>query len=224
MLLSAKCFFQGEFAQARSYAERGLALFDPQQHQALIYLYGENPQVMCSCWAALALWYLGYPDQALERISQALRLAQDFAHPYDLTSTLFWASFLHQSRAEVQRAREQLEVLLPLTREHRIPHTEALGIGLRGWALSEQGQREDSIAEIQQSMAGSHALGHMMGRPYFLSLLANAYSKTGQAAKAMEVLTEAIKLGQTTGEGMQLAEMHRLKGELTLQSTVQSPQ
>jgi DNA-binding winged helix-turn-helix (wHTH) protein/predicted ATPase len=223
MLLSAKCFFQGEFAQAQRYAEHGLALFDAQQHQALIFLYGENPQVMCSCWAALALWYLGYPDQAQGRISHALRLAQEFAHPYDLTSTLFWAAFLHHCRREIQRAGEQLEVLLPLTREHRIPHTEALGTGLWGSVLSEQGQREEGMAQIQQSMVATHALGHVMGRPYFLTLLAEASSKAGQVAEGTQMLTEALKLGQSTGEGMQLAEIYRLKGELTLQSKVQGP-
>jgi len=222
MLLSAKCFFQGEFTQARNYTEHGLSLYDPQQHQELMFLYGENPQVMCLCWAALVLWYLGYPDQALTRMSQARHVAQEHAHPYDLTSTLFWGAFLHQCRREVQRAREQLEILFPLTQGHEIPHTGALGKVLWGWVLSEQGQREESIIQITQSMAGSQAMGHVMGQPYFLSLLAEAYSKVGQVAQGEDMLTKAIRRSQSTGEGMQLAELYRLKGELTLQLKVES--
>ena len=62
-----------------------------------------------------------------------------------------------------------------------------------------------------------------MNRPYFLALLAEAYEKAGQIEKGLTVLAEALDAVDKTGERYCEAELHRLKGELTLkQSRVQS--
>ena len=71
-------FWLGEFVAAREHVEQGIALYDSQQHRSLAFLYGGyDPGVACLCWAALTLWHLGYPDQALKRSHEALTLAQD---------------------------------------------------------------------------------------------------------------------------------------------------
>lgn len=64
-VLGDTLFWLGEFAAAREHAEQGIALYDPQQHRSLAFLYGGyDPGVGCLCKAALNLWHLGYPDQA----------------------------------------------------------------------------------------------------------------------------------------------------------------
>ena len=65
--LGSTLFCLGEFAAARAHLEQGIALYDPQQHRSHAFLYGQDPGVMCLSYAALVLWYLGYPDQALQR-------------------------------------------------------------------------------------------------------------------------------------------------------------
>src|SRR5262249_2584588 len=57
----------GELTSGLEHLEQGIALYDPQQHRALAFLYGEDPGMVCRSWAAWALWCLGYPHQALER-------------------------------------------------------------------------------------------------------------------------------------------------------------
>ncbi len=57
----------------------------------------------------------------------------------------------------------------------------------------------------------------------FLILLAEAYKKGGQAEEGLRVLAEAHDHVDKTGERYYEAELYRLKGELTLQSEVQSP-
>ena len=56
----------GAFAAAHEHLEQGRALYDAQQHRSLALLYGDNPGVTCHSFAALALWFRGYPDQALQ--------------------------------------------------------------------------------------------------------------------------------------------------------------
>jgi predicted ATPase len=222
MNLGGNWFFQGEFSQAHSHAQQGLSLYDPRQHRTLIFLYGDDPQVLCLCWAALALWYLGYPAQALDKIYQALRTAQELAHPFGLAFALFWTAFLHQARGEVQSVQEQTEALMVLTQEHEIPQFSAMGAILHGWALTEQGHEEEGIAQLQRSLADLRATRQELGRPYFLALLAEAYSKRGRGEEGLAVLTEALEITRNTGECMHQAELYRLKGTRTLQSKVQS--
>ena len=57
--------YLGEFAAARAHFEQGIALYDRQQHRAHAFRYGQDPGVICHAYAALTLWWLGYPEQAL---------------------------------------------------------------------------------------------------------------------------------------------------------------
>ena len=49
---------------------------------------GQDPGVACQSYACLALWFLGYPDQALKRSQEALTLAQELSHPFSLAFAL----------------------------------------------------------------------------------------------------------------------------------------
>ena len=52
-----------------------VARYDPKQHHALAFLYSYDAGVAARSFGSLALWYLGYPDQALKESREALTLA-----------------------------------------------------------------------------------------------------------------------------------------------------
>jgi predicted ATPase len=223
MNLSGNLFFQGEFAQSLTHAEQGLALYDPQQHRTLIFLHGDDPEVTCGCWAALALWYLGYPDQALEKISKTLRSARDFMHPFGLSFALFWSVFIHQLRGETESVEEQTNELLIVTREHGIPQFRAMGKIMRGWVLATHRDYEEGLAQLQSGLESLQAARQGLGRPYFLGLLAETYRVREQWNEARQVVNEALDIISKSGEAMHEAELYRLKGELLLRPQSQIP-
>ena len=59
--------------------------------------------------------------------------------------------------------------------------------------------------------------------PDSLALLAAVYKSRGQAEEGLQVVVEALARVDKTGGREWEAELHRLKGTLTLQSYVQSP-
>jgi tetratricopeptide (TPR) repeat protein len=69
-------FHLGEFGAAQVHLEQSLALYDAQRHHSLVLLYGIEPGVFSLSYAALVLWHLGYPDQALQKSDAACSLAQ----------------------------------------------------------------------------------------------------------------------------------------------------
>ena len=59
------CTCPGELTALRTHSEQGIALYDPQQHPRSPF-FMDDPRVAGLSLAAWALWYLGYPDQALQ--------------------------------------------------------------------------------------------------------------------------------------------------------------
>ena len=58
------------------------------------------------------------------------------------------------------------------------------------------------------------ATGIRTFRAMFLTLLAEAYGKAGQADHGLSVMAEALALAEKTGERFYEVESHRIKGEL----------
>src|SRR5262249_1680833 len=111
---------------------------------------------------------------------------------------------------------EQAEALIALSKEQGFAFREAGGIIYRGWVLSEQGQREEGIAQIRNGLAAWRATGAGISLPRHLALLAEAYEKVGQVEEGFTVLAEALGIVDKTGERTYEAELYRLKGELLL--------
>jgi predicted ATPase len=173
---------------------------------------------------ALALWCLGYPEQALRRSHEALTLAQDLSHPFSLAFALSQAAHLHHFRREALAVHERAEAVRALARAQGFSRWDAFGTSLGGWALAVQGQRDEGIAQLRQGLAAWQAAGQALGQLSMLALLAETYGQAGQAEAGLRVLAEAPALMDTTGERFQEAEVWRLQGELLLAQAGAQPQ
>jgi predicted ATPase len=86
--LGTTLFHLGAVAAAYTHFAQGMALYDPQQHRAYAFLYGEDVGVACCSRAAWTLWLLGYPDQGLAQSQAAVALAQQIAYPLGVSFAL----------------------------------------------------------------------------------------------------------------------------------------
>src|SRR5262249_17721314 len=152
--------------------EQGIALYDSRQHRSLAFLFGVDPGVNCLSLAPLALWCLGYPAQALKRGCEVLTLAQELAHPFSLGWALVAGTWFQQYCRETQVVQERAEAVIALSTEQGFPFWLACETILRGWALAEQGQGEEGIAQIRQGLDAMRATGAEFVRSYWLALLA----------------------------------------------------
>jgi predicted ATPase len=214
-LASFHCLL-GEFPVARTHADQGMARYDRQQHHTYVAHYGGDLGVTCTIYAALALWCLGYPGQARQRMQDALTLAQEHAHPHTLAFALSYASWLQLWRREPQQTQSWATQTLPVATEQGFPQWAALATGSRGWALMMQGQAVAGLAQLQQGLDAWPAIGAEISQPVWLGLLAEAYRHAGQPAAGLPRLAEALTLVDATGECLCEAELYRLQGELPL--------
>ena len=159
-------FWLGELALARTHLEQSIALYDRQQDRSLAFRYGHDPSVMCRSYLAYVLWWLGYPDQALQWHHEMLMLAQELAHPLSLAYALASASGLHQLRREAPAVQKRAEAAMALSREQGFPYWLAIGTVRRGWALAAQGQGGEGMQQIQQGIAAWRATGAELNRTW----------------------------------------------------------
>jgi class 3 adenylate cyclase/predicted ATPase/DNA-binding winged helix-turn-helix (wHTH) protein len=215
-MLGQTLLYLGELSRALEELDRARAVYDPHQHRPQVTLAEQDPGVTCLAQGAHALWYLGYPEQALQRSQAALALARDLAHPFSLVWALSWAASLHGLRREYRIALEYAESSVALATEQGFAQWGAQGVILRGWARAMLGQHDAGIAQIQQGLAAYQSTGAALFRPLFLTLLAEGYHSAGQATEGLRVLADAMDVVDRTAERFYEAEIYRLQGELLL--------
>jgi predicted ATPase len=218
LMLGMTSFFIGDFIPAREYFEQSIALYNPQQHHAHAFLYGLDPGVTCLSYAALVLWCLGYPDQALKRSQEAITLAQQLSHPYSLCMALINTAMFQRYCRDGQTVQKHAEKVVAISTEHGFAEWLTFADIFRGWALAEQGQVQEGIAQLRRGLdAYRGPIGAESVVPWSLSLLAEAYGKGRHVEEGLDTLAEALGMMQRIGERVEEAEVYWVKGVLTLQ-------
>ena len=206
----------GEFCLALEHFEKALLLYDPERHYDDSFRYTQNPGVATRCFAAWTLWFLGQPDEALDRILEALTLAYKLSEPHGLAHAFLFAAILHQLRREERMAQEYAEAAIDVASEHGLVMYQAQATITRGWALVEQGRTEEAIEQMRRGFAAYEATDTKLLRPHFLALLAEVLGKAGQPEEGLHALEESLEVVQRNGDASYLAEVYRIKGELLL--------
>jgi predicted ATPase len=129
------------------------------------------------------------------------------------------AAIFYQFRQEVSAVQAHAEATIRVAQEQGFPLYMATGAILRGWVLAQQGRAQEGIEQLHQGLIAFQATGGEIWRPYFLTLLAEAYGTMGQPETGLTALTEALMLVDTTGERWYESECYRLKGALLLQQS-----
>jgi predicted ATPase len=220
--LGSILFFHGELVSAHMHFERGTALNEVEQNYIQASGDRMNTSVTCLCYLAWTLWLLGYPDQALHRIDEALTLAQQSSHTFSLAVALHYAAVLRLARREARLAQQLAEETIEFSRMHGFAQWSVGGIFIRGGALIEQGLVEAGIAQLRQAQAAWRAMGKELAQTHIFVRLAEACLQGKRVEEGLQVLTEALHFIHESGERYLEVEVYRLKGALLLQQDTRS--
>jgi DNA-binding winged helix-turn-helix (wHTH) protein/predicted ATPase len=220
MALGVSSFYLGEVAVAHTHLQRSLSLYDSQPPHAHVFPSGQDLGVLALTYDAMALWMLGYPNQARERARQALHLAQELSQPWTSAAAVGYATVIDALCGNWLAVHEQAGVAIQLATEQGFHQWVARATMLRGLALAERGQRADGLAQMRQGMAIWRATGQQLGQPFWLALLAEQYGKAAQVEEGQHLLSEALAATHTKELRVWEAELHRLQGELLLRHAV----
>jgi tetratricopeptide (TPR) repeat protein len=130
--LGSTWMWLGTLPAARQHLEEGIARYTPDQRRTPAFRMGQDLGVGCRVNAARTLWLLGYPDQAVTRVHDALALAHELSHPYSLAWAQSHAAMVYQFRSDVPAVYEHAEAAVTLSTEQGFPLWAAYGTSLRG--------------------------------------------------------------------------------------------
>jgi class 3 adenylate cyclase/predicted ATPase len=205
-------FFRGEPIRSLRHCESGKVLYLPHLHQSHVSLHGgHDPGVCARMVSACDEWMIGHSDKGLHVLGDALRLAEELAHSYSRLMVLQFAAIFHLFRREIPTAMAYLDAADALAAEQRL--SPFLNSSILHSALAMAENRADAaVANIREGMKIGQASNLM--RPYYLGLLAEALAAAGDEEGARETISNALSMGETSGERWWEAELCRLRGEL----------
>jgi predicted ATPase len=209
-------FYLGALPAARLHLEEASARYTPAQRRAPVFRMGVDPGVASRAFAAMTLWLLGYPAQALARLHEALALVHELSHPFSLAYARCWATYVYQFCRDVPAVHEQAEAAVALATEQGFPLWVAVGTSLRGWTLAMQGRGEEGMTQLRQGIASFRATGAAVVVPYFCTMLADVCDHLGHTEDGLQALAEAHTLVEQQEERWWEAEIYRLRGVLLL--------
>lgn len=209
--------YRGDFSGARNTCADVIAQFDERERTAaLAKLIGEDPGITCRCYLSLALWQLGFADQALELNRQTVDLGRSIDHLYSLEYALHHAGWLYQHCRLGTQTQVAAEEQVQIASEQGFLFWQATGTLYTAGGLLLQGRIERGLPLLEKGLQAYRATGALLGLPYYLSMLAEACLRVGRFAEAGKALSEAMALADKNDERFQEAELCRLKGELLL--------
>jgi predicted ATPase len=213
-IVSTALFTIGDYPAVFSHAQRAVALYVPEQHHALAFQFGQDIGVSALCYYTLALWHLGYPDQASNAARETLRNARQSAHAHTIAYAVFHLGIKAALERNVDEIAECSNELIALAREHGLGQWSGWGLIMQGWALAQRGQGPISVDRVRQGLTVSRETGARTFEPIFLGLLAESLALIGATEEGLAIIAEALAMAKASGQNGNNAELYRLQGEL----------
>jgi predicted ATPase len=204
----------GDFQSSANHFEETIRLSGSKEKPLLYNLYMVEPQVASLLLLSWDLWFMGYPDQSLSRVLEALALAQDFGHPYTVAFAHYMTSVVHLLRGDAARALESAERSFEMSQEQRFSLYVTLSRISRGRALGDLGRLGEARAEIELGIdeARHSGVGYML--PMMESWLAEVHAKAGENETALSIVEGTLSnIGDVTGRAWE-AELHRQRAQI----------
>jgi serine/threonine protein kinase/tetratricopeptide (TPR) repeat protein len=206
----------GELTKTVEHAKEMNALYDPDQHGFLAYIFGFDLGVINRGFGSWALWFLGYPNQARKDFDLAMEHAYRSGHPHTIAFFLVGACEMDWFLGDKEAGDRHLEELARISDEKGFVYWQAHAVFYEGEKLALEGKVEEGIAQMRQGLDMIKATGIQTCFTRLLARMADACLKTGQIDEGLTAIDEASEVRCKFDERYMEAEHYRLKGELLL--------
>jgi class 3 adenylate cyclase/predicted ATPase len=223
LTLAISLIFSGDYRAGLPHFETAASLYRPDEHRDSAFSYGQDIGVSAFVTLSLALWHRGYPDRSARAADRALAYSRELGHAHTFAYALALAGQAAVLARDVATACAYGNDCVALTSEHGLSHWGTYGRILQGWADAQRGEATKGIARIRDGMAAYEATGARVYTPLFLTLLGEALALSGKPEEALTALDGASAKAAGSGVRGWDAEIHRLRGELTLRLPHRDP-
>ena len=205
-------FYAGDFISAAREAEIGARHHHREASIEFAKITQQNSGPLNLAYHGMALWLLGFADQAFARHRESLRLAEDLKHLFTLQMTTWKFGQTYDLAGMGDKAVEYGGRVRRIAEEQGFAFWVALGMGCEGVGHKHLGRYDESIESLKAALAQLEATGSFILFPKYRGHLADSLWQTGQRDAALKQLDQAFA-DQSGGEYFMHAELLRLRGD-----------
>jgi len=211
----------GRPAVTLTHLQQGQALYDRQQHDQHALAYGGHDAGAC-CHGNLGLtwWLLGYPDKALGHIRFAASLAAQLSQTLTTVITLGYGALVYWLQVDHAATAETAEAVVTLCNEKGLPGYSLDAEILLARARIEQAGSSEVLDALHLRLVSPKRARAAARHTSCACLLAEAFGSAGRPHRGLETLAS---LSREQRETFFAPEVHRLEGELLLQTNLKPP-
>jgi predicted ATPase len=217
LVLGANTGFRDSFRDGLEILDKGIVLFEREQHSLQPFQLGNNPGIVCYTSSAFFLWWLGFPDRAVDRADRAIELVTKLNHPFTTAYALFHTGSLHMWRGEMELANERALTMFEVAKEHGFQIWESLATMLHGATQMILGKPEEGLTKIEQGFEFYQRLNSPpVFYPQLTAMRAVAFAQAGRPTEGLKLLDGLLKDVDEKRLLRELSPQLLLKGELLL--------
>ena len=213
--LGLAAYWRGDFVEARTHYERGLAARDPNPDPKVRDGFGDD-RTWASAIFAVIMWQLGEVERARELIESAARRAAEIGHIGGIADVLFWKSYLEIWRDDPLATLSAAEALETVARKHGLPQWLSEAELHLSWARARINDPMAGAAQVRQVLTAFVDQDIRVNLGFYTGLLAQLEAETLGPESALARVDEAFRLSNQVEHRCSLPFLHRLRGEILL--------
>ena len=208
-------FFQGDYAHAFEHMQIGLAMYDRELHESLSVHYGIHDTASCALYeGALALWNMGFLDQAREREARSIALAQQLTLPANVADAYSYAALFYHLLRDPARTEQFAEPALHISEEKCYPFTTILSAVPLGWSLAMQGKMAEGLTLAAKGLKDANDTEMRLHYSQLAVMVAEILIAARRYGEAVELLNDAIERFEKYRDLLCAPDLWRLKASV----------
>jgi predicted ATPase/DNA-binding winged helix-turn-helix (wHTH) protein len=204
--------FSGDLGSSRTELESVTKLVLHSQQSSI--LLGYDPHYRSIVALARTLWLQGYPDQAAERITEAVKASEATGHSAALALVLAGAGTVSLWRGDLDSAQQYIDRCYSLAEANGMGPLMAIGRCRKAEITIRRGDVRQGVDDLRAGLRPIHAARHELLTTEFNMELALGLLALGHAEDGLKIVNETIDRVQESGELFQMPELLRVKGAL----------
>ncbi len=177
-------------------------------------IYGQDITASICAYHALALWHLGFPDQAFRRADDAFDRANRLQHANTSGYVCFHVGWLYGLARRFDEMDDLGRRLVEIAEENQLELWGVIGRLFFSWRLLVEAPNAEALGQFKEMVANYQTTQMGLLMPMFSALLAAGHGKEGDAEYGISIADEARAHMETSGERIHEAELYRVWGDL----------
>jgi len=208
--------YLGDQMGARRHLDRMLNRYVAPVRRSHIIRFQFDQRVTAHVALAMILWLQGYPDQAMRAVERNVEQASELNHELSLCNALAKACPVALLTGDLGAAQRFVGKLVHYSARHALASWHAEGRCFEGVLLVKRGDLDSGVRVLRGALGELPGINFSLRYTALLGELAEALGRSGQVAEGVEAINEALARSDNNEERWCIAELLRVKAELSL--------